>query len=169
MYKAGSQAWWWFVLLLFPVIQLIALVVLFIAWVKIFQKSDWKFAIIPLISFPLLIGSIFFWIMSFMTSSAPFKMAVEQIKQNPVIIQSLGEPISAGWFVRGNLTTSDNSGSACLAIAISGSKTKGEIYVDAEQRSGKWDFRQLALAIEGRNEPVALIAPPLGYQGSLCF
>lgn len=168
MYKAGGQAGWWFVILLFPFIQVIALVVLLIAWIKIFQKSDWKLASIPLISFVLFIGSIFLLVTSFITSSAPYRMAVEQVKQNSVVIESLGEPISTGWFVQGNLETSKDNGLACLAIPVSGSKAKGTIHVDAQQQEGQWNFRQLVVAVEGRNAPIVLTTPS-GYQGSLCL
>ncbi|WP_171974637.1 cytochrome c oxidase assembly factor Coa1 family protein [Leptolyngbya sp. 'hensonii'] len=173
MYKAGGQAWWWFILLLFPFIQFIALIVLLIAWVRIFQRSGWKLAIVPLISsilFEVSIGgSILLFIVSFMTSSPPYKMAVEQVKQNSMVVESLGKPISTGWFVQGNLTTSFDGGSACLVIPVSGSKTKGEIYVDAQQQNGEWNFRELVVEVEGRNEPIVLAAPPPGSQGSLCF
>jgi hypothetical protein len=95
IYKAGDEAWWWFIVLLIPFIQIVAIIKFFIAWSKIFKKINWKLAIIPLISFFLMIGSPILLVFSFLTSSEPYKMALTEIQRDPDIIRELGQPINA--------------------------------------------------------------------------
>uniref|UniRef100_B8HQS1 Uncharacterized protein n=1 Tax=Cyanothece sp. (strain PCC 7425 / ATCC 29141) TaxID=395961 RepID=B8HQS1_CYAP4 len=173
IYKAGEQAWWWFILLMIPYIQLIALFVLLIAWIKIFKKTGWKISIVPAISFPLMVisigASIFFLVMNFISSSAPYEMAVNQVKNNPLVFEQFGKPIAIGWITTGNIETSNDRGLACLQIPVSGSKASGVIYVDAVRQDGEWKFRQLFVTNEQTNQPILLFMPSPDYDGFLCF
>ena len=164
----ACPAWWWFILLFIPVIQVIALLVLVNAWIKIW-RVNWKLATFVLILLLVFFGSIFGLVISIMISSVPYKRAVAQVRQSPLMIENLGEPISIGWFPQGSIEIANDSGLACLLIPVSGSRAKGKIYVDAKRQRREWSFRQLVVVIEGRDEPIVLATPPSNYRGSLCF
>ncbi len=150
IYKAGDEAWWWFIVLLIPFIQIVAIVKLFIAWSKIFKKLNWKLAIIPIISFFLMIGSTILLVFSFLTSSEPYKMALTEIQRDPDIIKELGQPINAG-ISQGEITQSIDNGTACLFVQLSGSKGNGLAAVEALEMDGFWKLYRLIVKVEKTN------------------
>jgi hypothetical protein len=58
----------------------------------------------------------------------------------------LGAPIKVGWFTSGNINLNGPSGSASLAIPLSGPKGAGTVYVEAKRRAGTWRYETLEFA-----------------------
>jgi tetratricopeptide (TPR) repeat protein len=150
IYKAGDEAWWWFIVLLIPFIQIVAIIKFFIAWSKIFKKINWKLAIIPLISFFLMIGSPILLVFSFLTSSEPYKMALTEIQRDPDIIRELGQPINARIAQWEIIQSIDNS-TACLFVQLSGSKGNGLAAIEALEMDGFWKLYRLIVKVEKTN------------------
>jgi len=86
-------------------------------------------------------------------------MALERARSHPEVVEALGEPIDAGWLVSGQFAFDEQSGSASLVIPISGPRGSGRIHVEAHKTGGQWRFDSLDVEIEGRDEPIQLLAP----------
>ena len=82
-------------------------------------------------------------------SSVAYQQALTRAQSDPAVIAALGEPIRAGWFVQGNISTSGASGEADLAIPLDGPRADGTLYVVAEKRAGEWRYETLAVNVDG--------------------
>lgn len=95
-----------------------------------------------------------------MKSSDVYQHAVQVASHNPQATAALGSPITTGWFLTGNISVSGPSGSAELAIPVSGSQHKGTIYVVANKSAGRWYYQTLELAVDGQEQRIDLSASP---------
>ena len=103
------------------------------------------------------IAIILFSVFGFMKSSDAYKIAVEESKSHPAIIEVLGTPIEEGLFVSGNINISGSSGNADIAIPISGPNGEATIYAVAAKSAGKWTFSILEAEIKGTGERLNLL------------
>jgi hypothetical protein len=94
------------------------------------------------------------------------KQAAAIARANPQVRQLLGEPITVGTIILGNIHINGSAGHAELAIPISGPKGKGVIHAVANERAEVWRFAFLRVSIEGLGEPIGLLPaqPPPGRE-----
>jgi len=90
-------------------------------------------------------------------SSGVYKDALAIAQTHPAVVEALGIPIEAGFFVMGNINASGPTGHADLVIPISGPKSKGTIYAKASRHGGEWTFSELFVQIKATNEKIDLI------------
>ena len=94
-----------------------------------------------------------------MKSSDAYTEALHQAQTHPDVVQALGEPVEADWWVSGSIELSGSgSGFADITIPISGSRDKGRIYAVATRREGVWDFSRLEVAVNDRSERIQLLS-----------
>ena len=91
-----------------------------------------------------------------MKSSEAYKRAVATAKADARVANALGSPLKEGSFVSGSIRVNGPSGTANLAIPISGPKGKGIIYVVATKSAGKWTFSKLMVELKDRSETIDL-------------
>ena len=108
--------------------------------------------------FIVLIVTIVFGMMK---SSDAYKDSLAMARANPYVQDALGTPIEEGLLVMGNINVSGSSGSADLAIPVSGPQGNGTIYVVASKSAGQWTFLRLVVDIKATNERIDLIAEKL--------
>src|SRR5687767_961014 len=94
-------------------------------------------------------------------SSTPYTKALAQAKTDPAVIAELGEPIEAGWYVTGNISTSGQDGNADLSIPIHGPNKSGTLHVVALKSARvagmeDWKITKLEVAVPGRTQAIAL-------------
>jgi len=103
-----------------------------------------------------LILSIVFGIIK---STDVYKEAVARAQASPAVVQGLGSPVEAGFFVQGQVNVRNSSGDANLRIPIKGPNGgTGTLAVIADRVDGKWIYRKLEVHVEGRSSPVNLLA-----------
>lgn len=123
---------------------------------------NWKW-FVPTLCFLLLlaffgfIGLIFYGVATMMHSSDAYQMAIHEAKKSPDVIDKIGEPITEGFFTTGSINTNGGSGSADMAIPISGPKGEATIYVSATKSVGRWKFRDLVVEIESSQDRIDLL------------
>jgi hypothetical protein len=98
------------------------------------------------------------FIMSLLKNSDVAKQALARARSNPGVVEHLGTPIKAGWFVSGSINLHDSSGDADLTMPISGPKGKGTIHLTAHKSAGTWTFSVLQVELEGSKEKIDLLA-----------
>ena len=91
-----------------------------------------------------------------MKSADVYKTALSRAKGNPAVVDALGSPIEAGFFVSGKANVSGSSGNAGMTIPISGPKGKGTIYFVASKFAGEWTFSKLVVDVEKTGQRIDL-------------
>jgi len=86
-------------------------------------------------------------VFSAIKSTNVYKEALARAKADPAVIEALGSPIKDGFLVSGNTNVNGASGESNLAIAISGPKAKGTIYLSANKSLGQWNYSGLVLEV----------------------
>jgi hypothetical protein len=104
-----------------------------------------------------LIAGLIFVMFSYFKKNDVYEYALARTQKSPGVIQVLGEPIEAAWYVSGSLSTSDSSGHANFTIPISGPKGSADIEVKATKISGKWKFDSLVVAVDKRDLRINLL------------
>ncbi len=96
-----------------------------------------------LVLITLLTVAIFAFVMNVVKSSDAYKMAMEKAESNPAIVEAIGTPIEAGFFVTGSINTTGPSGNADVSVPLSGPKGEGTLYIVAQKSAGQWSFSTL--------------------------
>jgi hypothetical protein len=126
---------------------------------------NWKWVVPVGCLAPLLVcgGSIaliFVFVFGVMRSSEPYTEALARAKANPEVKAALGEPIEAGYWVNGSIDVSGPSGTAKIAIPISGPKKSATVYVDGTKTAGKWEYSTFEVAPDGGGNRIDLRSQP---------
>lgn len=117
-------------------------------------SRNWKWFVPTLVVTGMaLIAAFILAIMSFvfgmMKSSEPYQTGLSRARADAAVVAALGEPITPGYFVQGNIDGSTASGEANLAIPLKGSRGAATLYVEANKRAGKWQYETLVVALDG--------------------
>jgi hypothetical protein len=110
---------------------------------------NWKW-FVPLLCLVVLmgIGGFVAGLLALMKSSDAYSGAVARAKASPAVLTALGSPIKDGLFFTGNISENNSSGSANLAVPISGPKGTAKLYVSASRSSGQWHFDNLIVLVD---------------------
>ncbi len=92
-----------------------------------------------------------------MKQSDIYQGAIDRAKENPEVVQRLGEPIEAGYMVSGTISTTGPAGEAEIAIPISGPNGKGTLFVVATKSAGQWHYSVLEVAFADSEERIDLL------------
>jgi Cytochrome oxidase complex assembly protein 1 len=123
---------------------------------------NWKWLVPSILVIGLLIviglfTLMFYGISSMMKSSDAYKVAVERAQNDSNVIQAIGEPIEEGFFAAGNINTAGSSGTADMAIPLSGPKGDATVYLVAEKTAGQWQYSDLIVEIESSKDRIDLL------------
>lgn len=102
-------------------------------------------------------GGILLLVESSIKSSDAYTQAMARAQESPLVLEKIGQPLRAGWFVSGSISVSGSSGNADFSIPISGSKGKGTIFVVAKKSAGSWQFESLQVEVEGEPQRIDLL------------
>lgn len=72
--------------------------------------------------------------------------ALERVRNDPAVVERLGEPIKLGWSLNG-LQTHGDEGRADYSLPLSGPRGKGRVYIKAFSANGEWTFEELFVRI----------------------
>lgn len=90
-------------------------------------------------------------------STEPWAHAVARAKASPGVVEALGTPVEPGFFVSGKVDVTGPSGTASLAIPVSGPKGKGTVYVEATKAAGAWTYETLLVRVKGSGAVIDLL------------
>lgn len=97
------------------------------------------------------------WVLYRAANHPAYRDSVERIKNDPRVIEALGEPVSIGR--GGSYHVSDNNqATASFTFPVSGPKASGEAEVDAVANDGKWTLNKLDVNTEGKT--ISLLPKP---------
>ena len=105
-------------------------------------------------------GGIVYGVFSMIKSSDAYAMALAAARADPRVAEQLGTPIETGLLTTGNIRVqSGGSGSADLAIPLSGPKASGKLLVVARRSAGEWKLLRLVLEAEDGKRTELIAAP----------
>jgi hypothetical protein len=105
----------------------------------------------------LFVGGILMVVTTAIKSSDAYQVALERARANPEVVEALGEPIEPGFMPTGSIEVNGSSGYADLGIPISGPKSSGTIYVQAQKFADEWEFNRLEVEVEGQSDRIDLL------------
>jgi hypothetical protein len=102
--------------------------------------------------------SIFVFVFSTLKTTDVYKEAMSRATANAEVKKQLGEPITASFWVVGNIQLTGAGGNADLVIPISGPKGAAVIQVAATKTNDKWDYSKLEVTVGGTKAPIDLLS-----------
>jgi hypothetical protein len=128
-------------------------------------RRNWKWCIpagclSALLTVGGVIALILVLLIGLITSNDAYKQGVAKATVNPAVVAALGAPIHAGTFTTGKINVNGGSGTADLAIPISGPKGSGTIYLEAHKSAGDWSFSKLVVQIDKPPKRIDLLDAP---------
>lgn len=130
---------------------------------KSWWSRNWKWAvpvggcltmIILLIAFA---GTLFVGITSIMKDSAAFNDALKKVKDNPELIEILGEPIEENGMTSGGINYDNGLKTAKLTIPIKGPKGEATIHVEGEGVGDTWTYQVMKVFVTDSNTVIDLL------------
>jgi len=103
------------------------------------------------------IGAFVEGIEKLIKSSSVYSDAFARARSSPAVTAALGTPLSDSFFVAGNISEEDSSGSARFMIPISGPKGSGHLSVSATREQGQWHIDDLKLLVDKSQEKIDLL------------
>jgi hypothetical protein len=119
-------------------------------------QRKWRNAglILLFVVFPLL-----FTLIGSMLKGEAFDQSMVSISQNTEVIEVVGEPIEAGYFVMGSIQTSGTKGEASLQYSISGPKGEADVYVQAYKEMEAWLLYNVIVHIPETDKKIQVVTP----------
>ncbi len=113
-------------------------------------------------------GVLFSIVQSALTSSEPYAEAWGRAEADSRVIEELGQPLEAGWFVRGSLELADEGGAADLVIPFSGPRGRGTLRVLASREGARWSYTRINCELRSGTKTIDLLEPdPAKLRGRL--
>jgi hypothetical protein len=107
--------------------------------------------VIPLLAVLIVAGAF-----TGMKNSGAYRLAFDRVRASGAAVETLGEPVTAGWWVAGNINVTPASGSAAIVIPVSGPRARGKVYAHATKDMGQWRLQRLRLKVDGSDEDIEL-------------
>jgi hypothetical protein len=115
---------------------------------------NWKWVVAVLLGLILLTSAL---VIVGLNNSEATKLALATATSDPALVERLGQPMKAGWFIGGSIETMPGSGKAKLSIPISGPKGKGTVYTRAVKEAGIWRLTFLQFGADGEPKRIQLL------------
>lgn len=96
-------------------------------------------------------------VISLIRSTDAYTLALDAARDNPEVVEAIGEPIEAGILVSGNISLVNDAGDADISIPISGPKGSATVHAVAEKADGTWSYSVLKVRVDGSGEVIDLL------------
>ena len=124
------------------------------------RHARWKIplgCLIVILLFCAFVAVIFTVLDVSFRNSIVYQEALARAGRSPEVASRIGEPLQPGRVLQGQLNVSGSTGSAKMAIPITGPRGKATILLDARKVDGGWVFRTLDVQFEGHLDSVSLL------------
>jgi hypothetical protein len=118
-------------------------------------SRNWKWLIPVGCGLPLLCCGVFgigtyFTVSKVIQGTPVFAEAIEKANTNPEVTAALGQPVTPGFMLSGEVKESGGGGgTANFTIPLEGPKGKGSLEVNASRVGGTWTFNSLKASVGG--------------------
>lgn len=113
--------------------------------------------LLVLVALGLFISAIVGVVLYSMRSSEPVELTLGAAQASADLQAALGEPMTVGWFITGNVNYSGGNGEASLHVPLSGPKGAAIVRtLGSKKVGGTWDFSEMTATIEGTGQTLDL-------------
>jgi len=103
------------------------------------------------------LGGVLAIVFGAMKSSGAYQLALNEVRQSSAVVQVLGQPMQAGWFVSGSVQVRDGSGKANISFNVKGPKGSGRVFARAVKVQGIWQLTYLAVRVARTGQLIVLV------------
>ncbi len=124
---------------------------------------NWKWAVptggclLIIVLIVAFVGTIAVGVTSMMSDSQAYIDAMEMVKNNPEVMERIGEPIETNGMSGGSINYSNGFGEAELTIPIKGPKGEATIRVEGQGKDTNWTYDTMDVYIDETNEIINLL------------
>lgn len=90
-------------------------------------------------------------------STEVYQKAVSTAGSHPAVQAEFGTPVDTEFWLTGSVEVSGLSGTADLAIPVSGPHAKGTLFTEAEKSGGKWTLLTLTVEVDGKDQVIDVL------------
>jgi hypothetical protein len=131
---------------------------------KTWLQRNWKWfvpalALAGLLAMATFVIGIFLLVRVTMTSSYPYKFAIQRAEHSPQVAAEIGTPIHVGWLILGRFNYQGSEGDADLDVPIYGPRGTGHLFIVAKKHAGRWTFQTLEVDVMGDPVAIPLVQP----------
>ncbi len=120
-------------------------------------QKYWGLASLGLFVFFILFAvGIFFLTVTLMKQSEGFQFSFQKVQNEPRVIEMIGSPVQAGFFVGGNTKSTMGKKEVDLSYSISGPKGAAEVYFRANKILDRWEIGRFLVKKKGSGERIEL-------------
>ena len=102
-------------------------------------------------------GLILLLVFGMIKGSSAYTDAIREARSNPDVARELGHPLQPGWWVSGSIQVSGPTGTADFETPLRGPSGHAMLYVSAEKQAGRWQYKVLEVAVEGKSDRIDLL------------
>jgi len=117
-----------------------------------FRRNWWWVILLVFLLFILVCGGICGGVATFgiamLKDSEPYKLALKQVREDPEVVKRLGEPIEDGLIPVGDVSTTNDRGSANLFFEVTGPKGSAKVMCQSQMVGGQWGLTQLEVTFD---------------------
>ena len=114
------------------------------------------------VAIPLLMVGVFgIGIVGLVSQTGVYEDAAKLVRDHPVVIEQLGEPVETGWPRNVAINFDNGKGRASLSFPVSGPKGSGTLRVEARKETDTWEYQRLDLEVDGGGEDFDLLEAPI--------
>jgi hypothetical protein len=104
----------------------------------------------------MFVAGIFALVVGMMRQSDAYGEAMRRARASTQLQAAIGTPMEEGRFVTGSFEESGPSGTASLAIPVSGPRGGATIYVEGRKSAGQWQYDVLVAQLDASGERIEL-------------
>ena len=102
-------------------------------------------------------GGVVWFLVASVRHTEPYRIALAAVREDPTVVERLGEPIEDGWIAAGDVSRQNGRGEAHLAFDVRGSKEPAAVEARARMREGVWRLVSLeVIFVDGERYAVPL-------------
>lgn len=136
------------------------------------QRSPWMYVgcgcLTLLVAGSGCVMAIVFGVFSILKNTEPATHAVELAQDSPAVKMAIGEPISMGWMVQGNVQIENQTGEANIQVPVSGPAGSGVVHLEATRQNGVWRYQKATFTADSGGPEINLLegadAPPPAFK-----
>lgn len=128
---------------------------------KSWFNRNWKWAVpVGCLSFIglFVIGSIILGVIGFTKvftgNNNVTEKAIEIINHDATVTEKLGKNIETDGMFSGNISTTNDTGTANISVPIKGDKGTGRTIIKAEKQFDEWKYEQISVKIDETGEVI---------------
>lgn len=91
-------------------------------------------------------------------STDAYRGAVQSAQRDPRVIQALGAPIHAGFWVIGTVHVDNGEGEADIRFPLIGSRSRGRVHAVATRSASGWHYSELTVTPHD-GTPIDVLSP----------